>query len=64
MAVVLRRPLGIGTCAMCRDRREGVLPLRRWGPNNQDMVNPLSPARALLKIASRNPRAILDALQG
>jgi hypothetical protein len=32
------------------------------GANSQEVVDPRAPARALLKIASRNPHAVLDAL--
>ena len=57
----IRRDLAVSQGQFARMIGVSVTTLQNW---EQGRRHPRGPARALLKIASRNPRAVLDALHG
>jgi putative transcriptional regulator len=57
----IRRDLAVSQGQFARMIGVNVTTLQNW---EQGRRHPRGPARALLKIASRNPRAVLDALHG
>jgi len=57
----IRRDLAVSQGQFARMIGVSVTTLQNW---EQGRRHPRGPARALLKIASANPRAVLDALHG
>ena len=57
----IRRDLAVSQGQFARMIGVSVTTLQNW---EQGRRQPHGPARALLKVASRNPRAVLEALHG
>lgn len=57
----IRRDLAVSQSQFARMIGVSVMTLQNWEQRRRE---PHGPARALLKVASRNPRAVLEALHG